>query len=109
MKKSTIKTIAAFACVTAVGVAPVFASVATNFVVSPTVSPTVSYEMGDVNRDGKVNLKDAKLVLGNALGIQKPEYVFDDEQKSLCDFEKDGKINLKDAKLQLKASLGIKF
>jgi len=114
MKKSTIKTAVALLCVTAVGVAPVFASTLFNNVstsnsnsTSSSSSTSVSYAMGDVNRDGSINLKDAKLVLGASLGVEEPQYKLDAEQIKLADYDNNGKIDLRDARTQLKASLGI--
>lgn len=114
MKKGTIKTIVAMACVTAVGVAPVFANAVINSSTSAsasastTTSVSTSYKFGDVNRDGKANLNDTKIILCAAIGVQKPEYKLDAEQVALADFVADGKIDLKDAKASLKDSLGIK-
>lgn len=111
MKKGTIKVIAAMLCVTVVGVAPVFANViaknSASTTNSLTNSVTTSYKSGDVNRDGNVNLEDAKICLGASVGIQKPQYVLDDEQKGLADVNADGKLNLSDAKMLLKMAVGI--
>ena len=49
--------------------------------------------LGDVNGDGKVNLKDASLIQRYALELTS----FTDEQKAAADFNNDGKVNLKDA------------
>lgn len=111
MKKGTIKVVAAMLCVTVVGVAPVFANViaknSASTTNSLTNSVTTSYAMGDVNRDGKVNLNDATIVLGAAVGIQKPQYVLDEEQKVLADFNSDKNVDLDDATVALKLAVGI--
>ena len=57
-----------------------------------TTTPQPEFEEGDVNRDGKLNIKDAT-------AIQK--YLakmidFDDTQISLADYNKDNKVNIKD-------------
>lgn len=50
---------------------------------------------GDVNRDGKVNLTDAKLVIRYFNGTKK----LNKQQKKNADVNGDGKVNLTDAKL----------
>lgn len=111
MKKGTIKVIAAMLCVTVVGVAPVFANVIAKNSVSSTNSVTnsvtTSYAIGDVDRNGKVNIEDVTLTLGAAVGIQKEKYELDDEQKRLADVNADGKLNINDAKMLLKIAVGI--
>ena len=62
---------------------------------SETIStnPVLQYEMGDVNRDGKLNIKDATAIqkfLAKITG-------FDYEQMTLADYLADGKVNIKDA------------
>lgn len=53
---------------------------------------------GDVNRDGKVNLTDAKLVIRYFNGKKK----LGKQQKENADVNGDGKVNLTDAKLIMK-------
>ena len=53
---------------------------------------------GDVNRDGKVNLTDAKLVIRYFNGKKK----LSGQQKENADVNGDGKVNLTDAKLIIK-------
>lgn len=53
--------------------------------------------LGDVNQDGKINARDAKLVLQYFNG----NVSFTAEQKARADVNKDGKINARDAKLIL--------
>ena len=55
------------------------------------------YEMGDVNRDGKLTQEDADDIMKYYTG----KISFDDEQKILGDVDGDGKINARDAKLVL--------
>ena len=55
------------------------------------------YEMGDVNRDGKLTQDDADDIMKYFTG----KISFDDEQKILGDVDGDGKINARDAKLVL--------
>ena len=62
-----------------------------------------TFPLGDVNLDGKVNLKDAQLALKGALCIIK----LDDMQFKAADVNKDNKVNLKDAQKILKGALMI--
>ena len=55
------------------------------------------YEIGDVNRDGKLTQDDADDIMKYFTG----KISFDDEQKILGDVDGDGKINARDAKLVL--------
>ena len=55
------------------------------------------YEMGDVNRDGKITQDDADDIMKYYTG----KISFDDEQKILGDVDGDEKINARDAKLVL--------
>lgn len=57
------------------------------------IVPEVSFEMGDVNRDGKLNIKDATAIQKHAAKM----IDFDAEQITLADYNADGKINVKDA------------
>lgn len=52
-----------------------------------------TYELGDVNRDGKLNIRDATAIQKHLAKL----IDFDDEQKALADFQADGKLNIKDA------------
>ncbi|MBQ7810353.1 MAG: leucine-rich repeat protein [Clostridia bacterium] len=56
-------------------------------------TPKDEFEMGDVNMDGKLNIKDATLIQKYAAKIVD----FDEAQKTLADINKDEKINVKDA------------
>jgi len=58
-----------------------------------TTAPALQYEMGDVNRDGKLNIKDATAIQKFLAKITD----FDDEQMTLADYFADGKVNIKDA------------
>lgn len=58
---------------------------------------------GDADDSGKVDLKDAKIVLSVSLGIKN----IDEDKMTAADVDSDGKVTLKDAKLVLKYSLGI--
>lgn len=59
--------------------------------------------LGDADDSGKVDLKDAKIVLTVSLGI----ITVDADKMEAADVDFDGKVTLKDAKLVLKYSLGI--
>lgn len=59
--------------------------------------------LGDVSKDGKVQLDDAQITLQCALGIiSLPE-----EDKEIADVDHDGRISLEDARIVLQAALGI--
>ena len=62
-----------------------------------------TFPLGDVNLDGKVNLKDAQLALKGALCIIK----LDDMQFRAADVNKDNKVDLRDAQKILKGALMI--
>ena len=59
---------------------------------------------GDINGDGKVDLKDATLSLSFAVNTKTPT----DPQKAAGDVNGDGKLDLKDATLILGAAVGIR-
>ncbi|MBQ7385204.1 MAG: hypothetical protein IJW04_01720 [Ruminococcus sp.] len=64
----------------------------------PTTRPTapeLKYDLGDVNRDGKLNIRDATLIQKYIAKIAS----LDDEQILLADYKPDGKVNIKDATL----------
>lgn len=67
------------------------------------ISSGQKYNLGDINKDGKVNLNDAKILLKGAVGI----ITLTDEQKKVSDINNDTKINLNDAKLLLRIAVGI--
>ncbi|MBQ8795648.1 MAG: leucine-rich repeat protein [Clostridia bacterium] len=52
-----------------------------------------NYLLGDVNRDGKLNIRDATAIQKNIAKIIE----FDKQQIKLADFNCDGKVNVKDA------------
>lgn len=106
MKKGTIKSVAAMLCVVAVGVAPVFANVVaktTTTTTTTTTSVSTSYALGDVNKDGKVDLTDTTMILKAALAIED----LDDEATVLADIDASGKVDLQDALSSLKMALNI--
>lgn len=56
--------------------------------------PTVpDAKLGDVNRDGNINIKDVTLIQKNIAFM----VTLDAEQKTLADVNKDGNVNIKDA------------
>lgn len=63
----------------------------------------VKYQLGDVDRNGKVNVFDASAIQKHLAGIIE----FDDEQKALADTDKNGKINIFDASRVQKHIAGI--
>ena len=58
----------------------------------PILAWQVSYALGDVNRDGEINVRDVMLVYAFYRGYAG----LDAEQQSLADFNQDGEINVKD-------------
>lgn len=53
----------------------------------------IRYDMGDVDMDGKITLKDASRIQRHTLELEE----FSNEQKALADVNEDGRITLKDA------------
>ena len=51
------------------------------------------YELGDVNLDGKVDIKDSTEILKYNVDLTE----FTDEQVLLADFDQNGKVNVSDA------------
>ncbi len=49
--------------------------------------------LGDADKDGQLNIKDATAIQKNIAGLLK----FDSEQTALADFNKDNEVNIKDA------------
>ena len=62
----------------------------------------IKYQKGDINADGKINARDAKMALQHFTGKIK----LTDEQKERADVNEDGKINARDAKLILQFFTG---
>lgn len=60
---------------------------------SDTDTDVLDYEIGDVNMDGKLSLRDAFLIQRRTLGLEK----FTATQEKLADYDRDGDITLKDA------------
>ncbi len=58
-----------------------------------TTVPVSKYKVGDVNRDGNINIKDATMIQKALAELIK----LDDEQKALADFDGDGRISIRDA------------
>ncbi len=56
-------------------------------------APLPLFALGDVNRDGSVNIKDATAIQKHIAGL----ISLDSEQVSLADFNGDGTVNIKDA------------
>ena len=80
-----------------------------NGALSPITKPTVTddpyggYALGDVNGDGKINTRDAVMILkysARLIGL-------DETQQMRADTNGDGKINTRDVVLVLKYSAGI--
>lgn len=59
------------------------------------------YELGDVNRDGVADAKDALLVLRYVVGLEE----FDEYQRFVADVNKDGQIDTNDALQILKVTV----
>ncbi len=58
----------------------------------PTTEPS-KYQLGDVNRDESVNIKDATVIQKALVGL----LVLDEEQEKLADLDGDGRTSIKDA------------
>ncbi len=58
-----------------------------------TTAPSAGFELGDVNRDSKLNIRDATLIQKVLAKLEQ----FDNEQLYLADYLTDGKVNIKDA------------
>ena len=58
------------------------------------------FALGDVNKDGKINSKDARLALRISARLESADVL----TATLADANKDGKVNSKDARLILRAS-----
>lgn len=56
-------------------------------------APATGFELGDVNRDSKLNIRDATLIQKVLAKLEQ----FDNEQLILADYLTDGKVNIKDA------------
>ena len=61
--------------------------------------------LGDPNGDGKINAKDATLILQYSVGVLKENQSFD---AAAADVSGDGKLNAKDATLILQFSVGLR-
>lgn len=57
---------------------------------------------GDINEDGKINMKDARIALKAAVGSE----TLNEEQQKPGDVDNDGKVGMKDARLILKYAVG---
>lgn len=80
-----------------------------NGALSPITKPNVTddpyggYELGDVNGDGKINAKDATLVMQYAIDLIE----LSDMQIARANVNKDNAINAKDATLILRYAIGL--
>ena len=63
------------------------------------------YELGDVNHDGKINAKDATLILQKSVGVLKETAKFCED---CAEVSGDGKLNAKDSTLILQFSVGLR-
>lgn len=63
--------------------------------VTETTAPKSEYDLGDVNCDGKLNIRDATLIQKYIAKIT----CLSDQQIALADYNPDGKVNIKDATL----------
>ena len=60
---------------------------------TPTNPPVANPKLGDVNRDGNINIKDVTLIQKTIAFM----VTIDSEQRTLADVTKDGNVNIKDA------------
>ena len=63
------------------------------------------YDLGDVNHDGKINAKDATLILQKSVGVLKDNAKF---CETCAEVSGDGKLNAKDSTLILQFSVGLR-
>ena len=63
------------------------------------------YKLGDVNHDGKINAKDATLILQKSVGVLKETAKFCED---CAEVSGDGKLNAKDSTLILQFSVGLR-
>lgn len=75
------------------------------FIVCFSYLPKVSAAsvLGDINSDGKVTTKDARIALNMAAGVGS----FSEEEKKSADFDGDGKVTLEDARCILATAVGM--
>ena len=63
------------------------------------------FQLGDVNHDGKINAKDATLILQKSVGVLKDTAKFCED---CAEVSGDGKLNAKDSTLILQFSVGLR-
>ena len=63
------------------------------------------FQLGDVNHDGKINAKDATLILQKSVGVLKETAKF---CETCAEVSGDGKLNAKDSTLILQFSVGLR-
>ena len=63
------------------------------------------HQLGDVNHDGKINAKDATLILQKSVGVLKDSAKFCED---CAEVSGDGKLNAKDSTLILQFSVGLR-
>ena len=63
------------------------------------------FRLGDVNHDGKINAKDATLILQKSVGVLKETAKF---CETCAEVSGDGKLNAKDSTLILQFSVGLR-
>jgi len=85
------------------GIATVAAVTCVNVASGRRVNADSEIIYGDVDSDGKVTLKDAKISLKSSLGISNSEI----KNVKAADANKDGKLSIKDSKVILQLSLGM--
>ena len=64
-----------------------------------------AYQLGDANHDGKINAKDATLILQSSVGVLKANAEFCEQ---CAEVSGDGKLNAKDSTLILQFSVGLR-
>ena len=64
-----------------------------------------SVMLGDVNNDGKIQAKDARLALRAAVGLE--TYAAGSREFIAADVTKDGKVQAKDARIILRGAVGL--
>ena len=65
--------------------------------------PQLTFTLGDVNGDGKITAKDARLALRRAVSLE--TYAEDSVEFCACDVNRDNKVNASDARKILRAAV----
>lgn len=65
--------------------------------------PEAEFELGDANKDGKLNIRDATIIQKHLAKM----VTLDENAVALADFDLNGKVNIKDATMIQKKIAGL--